>query len=189
MTPAAQEIIDRCPKDRDIVGAEVGVWFGRTSTALLKDLPRLHLYMIDWYRVLATPEERNRCSIDAHIGQDPDQMNNARLSAEKATEFAANRRSIVVMPDCIAAAWLPDEHLDFAFLDADHTYEGTREAIQCYWPLVKPGGFLCGHDYGDTRNGWGVKPAVDEFYKAAGLRLQLGGDRTWFITKPGGQLC
>ena len=37
------------------------------------------------------------------------------------------------------------------FIDADHTYEAVRGDLTAWWPLVRPGGFLAGHDYGEYR--------------------------------------
>jgi len=51
--------------------------------------------------------------------------------------------------------------LDLFFLDADHTYEGTKASILMWLPKMKPGAIFAGHDY--VVPGWpGVKQAVDE---------------------------
>ena len=184
MEKAWQEIAARCPKDRPITGAEVGVWFGLTSAALLRALPNLHLYMVDWWRVLETPEERNRCSVKACIGQSEAQMADALRSATDGTNFAADRRTIIVMEMLRVPVGKPDGSLHFAFLDADHTYEGTRDAINAYWRLIEPGGFLCGHDYGHPSPDWGVAQAVDEFSQSEWLPVKLGCDGTWFVRRP-----
>jgi len=67
----------------------------------------------------------------------------------------------------------PDEYFDFIFIDADHTYPGISRDIVDWYPKVKKGGVLLGHDYADRRtrakNGkiikFGVIQAVDEFVK------------------------
>lgn len=184
MNKAWEEIAARCPKDRPIKGAEVGVWFGITSAALLRALPNLYLYMIDWWRVLDTPEERNKCSVEACIGQSIEQMADALNGAKQGTTFAEYRRHVIVS-ECIAGTAKVPELLHFAFLDADHTYEGTRDAMRAYWPLIEPGGFLCGHDYGHPSPDWGVAEAVHEVAEELGLGVGLGVDGAWFITKPG----
>lgn len=50
---------------------------------------------------------------------------------------------------------------DMIYIDGLHTYDGVKADMEMYINLVKPGGWLCGHDYG-SRNHPGVKIAVDE---------------------------
>lgn len=40
-----------------------------------------------------------------------------------------------------------DESLDFVFIDADHTKEGITSDLSCWFPKIKHGGVLAGHDY------------------------------------------
>jgi predicted O-methyltransferase YrrM len=40
-----------------------------------------------------------------------------------------------------------DETLDFVFIDGDHQYQSVRADLASWWPKVKPGGILAGHDY------------------------------------------
>lgn len=52
-----------------------------------------------------------------------------------------------------------DGTLDFVFIDASHDYQSVKDDIEAWYPKVKKGGVLAGHDYPD----WpGVKKAVDE---------------------------
>jgi len=75
-----------------------------------------------------------------------------------------------------------DGSLDFAFIDANHSYEGASADAAAWFPKVKPGGWLCGHDYGNPR--WGVQRAVDEFAAKIHLPVETDEDRTWFIQVP-----
>lgn len=54
--------------------------------------------------------------------------------------------------------------LDMVYIDGLHTYDGVKADIEAWDLKVKPGGYLCGHDYG-SRHFPGVKIAVDEFRK------------------------
>ena len=93
----------------------------------------------------------------------------------------------------LAADDVGDGSLDFVFIDADHTYEAVAADIQAWWPKVRPGGTLAGHDYVNhtLKNGvsFGVFRAVDEFAKRIGLtepvHTTAGKDyfASWFITK------
>lgn len=74
-----------------------------------------------------------------------------------------------------AASLKPISPLDFVFLDADHSYRGTREAIWLWSTHVRDGGLICGHDY--RRSYPGVIKAVDEARQ--GRRLLLSTGTVW----------
>jgi len=59
-----------------------------------------------------------------------------------------------------AAALEEDNSLSLVFIDADHTYEGCKKDIELWWPKLKKGGVMLGHDYGPHFEG--VVRAVDE---------------------------
>jgi predicted O-methyltransferase YrrM len=71
----------------------------------------------------------------------------------------------------------PGRLIDFVFIDADHRYEGVKKDITSYWPLLKKGGTMAGHDY----NLNDVKCAVHDIFTINQLRFYLN---TWMYTKP-----
>ena len=86
-----------------------------------------------------------------------------------------------------AAHCFADGQLDFVYIDALHYYEDVREDIELWYPKVRKGGILAGHDYLD---GWapnyvyGVKSAVDEFRSLTRLKLAISREATspsWFF--------
>lgn len=82
-----------------------------------------------------------------------------------------------------AAASFADGSLDFAFIDARHDYEAVKEDISLWYPKIRDGGILCGHDwsldYGPPH--YGVKKAVMEYVKACGCELLVSADQeSWF---------
>lgn len=50
------------------------------------------------------------------------------------------------MPSVQAASLYRPESLDFVFLDGSHEYADVMEDMCAWYPLVKPGGTLAGHD-------------------------------------------
>ena len=55
---------------------------------------------------------------------------------------------------------LKDQQWDMVYIDGLHTYEGVSYDIANYKTIIKPGGFVCGHDYG-----WaGVRKAIVELF-------------------------
>ena len=61
-----------------------------------------------------------------------------------------------------AAKLYSDNSLDFVFIDAGHEYDSVIKDIKSWYPKVKTGGVIAGHDY--TQPTCGVKRAVDEFF-------------------------
>ncbi|CAB9506947.1 expressed unknown protein [Seminavis robusta] len=95
------------------------------------------------------------------------------------------------------------EQVDFVYVDARHDYCGCKEDIEMYWPLVKPGGILAGHDfmanYEVAPQDWSVcmdgsihpeavKGAVMEFANKHNLPVGVTYREThwnsWWIRKP-----
>jgi hypothetical protein len=74
--------------------------------------------------------------------------------------------------------------LDGIFIDAGHTYPECNADIRAWWPLLRPGGYMFGHDYdmGFT----GVVLAVDECCRelARCAPLLLHNSRVWLVKKP-----
>lgn len=68
--------------------------------------------------------------------------------------FQSNVRSLglegtvqpLKMSSEVAARILKDECFDLVFIDAEHTYAGIRADIDNYFPKLKRGGILSGHD-------------------------------------------
>lgn len=41
---------------------------------------------------------------------------------------------------------VPDNSIDFLFIDGDHRYTQCRRDLDNWWPKIKTGGMICGHD-------------------------------------------
>ena len=55
---------------------------------------------------------------------------------------------------------LKDQQWDMVYIDGLHTYEGVSYDIEHYKTIIKPGGFVCGHDYG-----WGnVRHTIGQLF-------------------------
>lgn len=69
---------------------------------------------------------------------------------------------------------------DFIYIDCCHLYECVKFDMENYFPKLKRGGYLAGHDYGD----FGVTRAVDEFCEKYGYEIMMTcsyqGD--WILT-------
>jgi len=76
------------------------------------------------------------------------------------------------------ADMFPDAHFDLVFIDADHGYEGCKADLMAWMPKVKPGGWLCGHDYPRYQ---GVERAANELVNHPRVTVwELDVDFTFF---------
>ncbi|MBT5491708.1 class I SAM-dependent methyltransferase, partial [bacterium] len=54
--------------------------------------------------------------------------------------------------------------LDFIYIDANHTYESAKEDIQLWYPKIKVGGMISGHDYIPNRLYKGKEEKIYQFF-------------------------
>jgi predicted O-methyltransferase YrrM len=80
-----------------------------------------------------------------------------------------------------AAEAVPDESLDFAFLDGDHTYDAIRNDIEWWLPKVRKGGILLGDDYTGRRKG--VVRAVNARFRDKVLSCADFHRTIWWVWK------
>jgi len=155
---------------RDMIGAEIGVRYGENAVFLLDALDIEILYLIDPYDAYEEYQE----------DWNNQMMTEAENTAKEKVGAFGNVKFIKKYSEN-AVADLP-ENLDFVYIDGNHEYEYVKSDITSYWPIVKEGGILAGHDY--TQSWPGVVEAVDEFAnrKELNVTADLWGD--WFLQKP-----
>ena len=86
----------------------------------------------------------------------------------------------LIQADGIEAASLyAPESLDLVFLDDDHAGPHVYQEILAWWPKVKPGGMLAGHDL-DWK---GVEWAVNLWQYLTGIRVYGERLHTWWARK------
>ena len=79
-----------------------------------------------------------------------------------------------------------DESFDYIHIDSDHRYEQVKRDIEQWWPKVKMGGILSGHDYTSYSELYGVIQAVNEFVKDNKIKyfhVTIEQVKTWIILK------
>lgn len=171
----AHEVLSRLPAG-PITGAEIGVFVGSMSKALLQRQD-LSLIMVDSWEGDGAAYKID--SGDYHAGLSQADQDGHFERAKVNTVFAGDRAKIIRKDSLAAADDVADGSLDFVFIDADHSYEGCKADIAAWMPKVKPGGLLSGHDYENPDfEKFGVERAVQELR----LPFDLGRNYTWFIT-------
>lgn len=143
-------------------GVEVGVCDGRYSEILLQTIPDLELWGVDPYTVIDK---------DSKGRQQKHHDHNLQIARDRLTRYKNYR--LLIMASLEAAKIVPDGALDFVFIDANHTYEDVKKDIEAWYPKVRKGGILSGHDYYESKSGkLGVIKAVDEFVNERNITLQ-----------------
>jgi hypothetical protein len=155
--------------------------------------------MVDVWRSLGD-EYEDASNHEYHQTAYADTMNNIKGYEDRAVMIRSNSKQAVEL--------FNDESLDFVFIDANHAYDFVVEDIELWYPKVKSGGYLCGHDYigidwykdpnflenkkdkhiwnGSFYHGvFGVNPAVDEFCTKYDYELKVTSEwfGTWIINK------
>jgi predicted O-methyltransferase YrrM len=75
---------------------------------------------------------------------------------------------------------IQDNSLDMVYIDAAHDYDSVMADLNAWYPKVKSGGFICGHDYHDV---FGVKKAVGDFNKNYNLKIKIYMDASFLMQK------
>lgn len=136
-------------------GAEIGVDRGLFSQYMLTTNPELHLFLVDPWRWKLRGESRYNSTV------------------QRMEEFG--ERATIIRKDSFEAIYdIPDESLDFVYIDGDHTFDYVMTDLIWWVKKVRYGGMVSGHDYYRFRGG-GVVPAVDVY-------TQQHGITQWFLT-------
>lgn len=165
-------------------GVEIGVCKASFSFEVLSRWGGERYFAVDPWR-----EFPKDAYIDLANRPQAEQEQTFEVAKRRLKEFG-NRVEIIRSTSAEAAPGFADETLDFAYIDGQHHYEAVAEDIALWYPKVKPGGLLCGHDYLDgfvDNAAFGVKKAVDEFVFRQGLDLLVSLERdfpSWFVFKP-----
>ena len=157
------------------VCAEIGIAYGRSLLYLANlflgiNKRRCLLYGIDPWGKPQEPCEGAGGFVSGEVGLE--------FLNGYSTELEAAMIRLIGLPSVRAARAFEDQSLDLVMIDGDHTYDGCRNDILAYLPKVKPGGLLCGHDYGEQYPG--VRKAVDE---VLGRRAHQYA-RVWWVEYP-----
>lgn len=156
---------------------EVGCKEGRTTGALLKALPDLEVDAIDPWAAIPNADE------------DYSDWDFKAIEAEFWANVGEHKARCEHWPmTSLQAATAFDHHMgdrpDVVFIDAAHDYENVLQDIRAWWPLVREGGFLTGHDY--SHKFPGVMRAVAECFPL--MRVAVCPDSVWVVRKDSGLL-
>lgn len=179
-----QKICKEFPNGR---GVEVGTFKGEFSKDMLSVWDGT-LYMVDVWRGI-DEGYTDSSNHNKHTDIWKTAMENIDVYYERAVMIRNTSET--------ASHMFNDITLDFVYIDANHAYQYVKDDISYWYPKVKTGGYLWGHDYlklnwneppfaenGKDKHIWsndgrpetpmgyaglfGVNPVVDEFCRNSG---------------------
>jgi len=164
-------------QDKPLTGVEVGVWRGWGARKLLRLFRFKKLYLVDPYdkapEYLESRELPTASQFQPGAHFTVKMWKQAKKDAKKTLRFWEDKTEFIYERSVDAAKLVPD-NIDFVYIDGDHDYDKVKEDIEAWYPKVRKGGMLAGHDY--KFKGVGrpdtVKQAVDEFCKKEGYELK-----------------
>jgi hypothetical protein len=161
----------------NLVGCEIGCCFATNMVYFLENLPNLtKLYGIDNYGEYQdgpnnfVSQEQNTAVLNVFL----ENIEPFKDRVEFIRDTADNAKDLI-----------PDNSLDYIFIDGDHSYEAVSSDIKNYYSKVKSGGIFAGHDFSWYKDQ--VQTAVLEFMKEHNIpisELKLCAHDTWYLMKP-----
>lgn len=141
------------------VGCELGVWRGDFSERILAIVKPARLLLVDpWeyqpqlgYEIYGGTVAKSQREMDA-ICHDVRE----RLAGRDAVSIIRKKTAQLNNDDIAAGS------LDWVYIDGCHEYEAVLADLRFFLTRVKPGGLICGDDYGDKNYGM-VNQAAAEF--------------------------
>jgi len=133
----------------------VGVRGGQHAVYIIK-LNIKRLYLVDPYQL----------SYSANA--------NAWYKAAHDLTFPHFRKVTWLLMSSEEAARIINDKFDFIYIDGNHKYEAVKKDLEIWYPKIRIGGVLCGHDYDPALavpQVSEVHKVVDEFCAAKKLKL------------------
>ena len=156
-------------KGYNLVGVEIGVRDGLNAFSILKHCSIMKLFLIDPYSSYHEPGQ---------VLDDASQKKYYPLACNRLKKFN-NKIEFIIMKSENAVDKIPD-NLDFVYIDGNHSYDFVRKDIELYYPKVKVGGVIGGHDWSDKD----VAKSVLDFCDKYGLYELLNvRPPDWWIVK------
>jgi hypothetical protein len=159
--------------------AEVGCAFGGYSRVVLNDWKGSKYVMVDpWIKQSKQVYKEKTDGIDYNGW-----FENCKRLAEQDRRVQLIRKYSIE-----AAAEIADESLDCVYLDGNHAGEAVDQDIKAWWPKVRGGGIVGGHDFYTDIVTPGYFNQVDGPVKAFvfshGLPLAITPCSSWWVEKP-----
>jgi len=151
-------------KNKKIICVEIGTLKGLNAKGIISYLNVIMLYCIDpWIKYTQSNKEVDNTEV----------YETAKKILDGFPAELIRKKSEQAIND------IPD-NIDFIYIDGNHDYEYIKKDIEMYYPKVKKGGIMAGHDF--SIDYLGVVKAVMDFVEKNDLKL-YGGELDWWFLK------
>jgi predicted O-methyltransferase YrrM len=155
--------------------AEIGVFWGSNAMRMMNRLDISELYLIDPYTKYEGYSKERWLFPFMPTSFEP--VLNFLATSETLTSIIPFQ-----MTSEDAASYIPSE-LDGVYIDGNHAYEYVQRDIELYYPKVKSGGIIGGHDIDIKGNPLAedVQHAVFEFADENNLDVFIDPPDWWYV--------
>lgn len=158
-------------------GAEIGCAFGQNASRILSTWKGSKLNLVDPWENLPNTEYQ-----EAHEHVDYEDWFKCclKLSMDDPRASLIRKRSADAAPDFRTGS------LDFVYIDGNHDYAFVMQDLDLWYPKIKVGGLISGHDFYDSHEGghWcGVASAVLRWMKEHNMVFSVTPCTSWWAIK------
>jgi predicted O-methyltransferase YrrM len=162
--------------DTPFIIVEVGTWVGNNAVRMSDLLDSLgvehRIFCVDTFA-----GSRNDVT-----GQIADQNGGSMYRQFLANTQHKGAKIISIIADSLKGPSKVPFDADYIFIDADHDFEAVAADIATWWPKLKDGGFIVGHDYACYP---GVQGAWEDVVVGRwGIPLDTDGGNVCWVQKP-----
>lgn len=108
------------------------------------------------------------------------------LAAQQLLAEWSDRVTFLRLTSAEAAPRFADRSLDFVYVDGNHQERYVRQDLALWWPKIRPGGVLAGHDIVNAEWEDQILPPVRDLALAADLPVDVvpGDAFSWYLRRP-----
>lgn len=159
-------------RDGDIF-VEIGAWKGK-STCFMAEL------------IMESGKSVKFYAVDTWAGDNGDALQDGKANSSEDSIYSQFQSNIeaagvssfvtpVASSSSDASSGFADGSIDFIFVDGDHSEDAVYTDLTLWYPKLKPGGVIAGHDYDNP----GVRNAVTRFFAEKGRHVTPHDEEHW----------
>jgi predicted O-methyltransferase YrrM len=154
---------------------EVGTWVGNNAVRMSDALDAMNcphvIYCVDTFKGTASDST-------GHVAKE-----NGGSVYDKFIENTAHKgeKIVPIKADSVFGAGLVPNDVDYILIDADHCFEAVTSDLAAWWPKLRVGGLIVGHDYTwpEVAGAW-----EDAIVCRLGIPLDNNSENICWVVKP-----